>query len=96
MSELTDPDASAPSGHDSTQGFRPTAVAAVPLAAIGAAIGVAVPGASGSVQVTGISLNSRSVRPGDLFVAVRGSERAMKITGEEDFARAEAMFTLSE
>jgi 2-C-methyl-D-erythritol 4-phosphate cytidylyltransferase len=27
---------------------------------------------------------------------VRGSERAMKITGEEDFARAEAMFTLSE
>jgi 2-C-methyl-D-erythritol 4-phosphate cytidylyltransferase len=27
---------------------------------------------------------------------VQGSERAMKITGEEDFARAEAMFTLSE
>jgi 2-C-methyl-D-erythritol 4-phosphate cytidylyltransferase len=27
---------------------------------------------------------------------VRGSERAMKITGEEDFARAVAMFTLSE
>jgi len=27
---------------------------------------------------------------------VRGSERAMKITGEEDFPRAEAMFTLSE
>ena len=75
MSELTDPDASAPSGHDSTQGFRPTAVAAVPLAAIGAAIGVAVPGASGSVQVTGISLNSRSVRPGDLYVALPGATR---------------------
>ncbi|HMA23864.1 MAG TPA: 2-C-methyl-D-erythritol 4-phosphate cytidylyltransferase, partial [Gemmatimonadaceae bacterium] len=29
-------------------------------------------------------------------IVVRGSERAMKITGEEDFARAEAMFTLSE
>jgi len=29
-------------------------------------------------------------------VVVRGSERAMKITGEEDFARAESMFTLSE
>jgi 2-C-methyl-D-erythritol 4-phosphate cytidylyltransferase len=29
-------------------------------------------------------------------MVVRGSERAMKITGEEDFARAEAMFTLSE
>jgi len=75
LSELTDPDASAPSGHDSTQGFRPTAVAAVPLAAIGAAIGVAVPGASGSVQVTGISLNSRSVRPGDLYVALPGATR---------------------
>jgi UDP-N-acetylmuramoyl-L-alanyl-D-glutamate--2,6-diaminopimelate ligase len=75
LSELTDPDASAPSGHNSTQGFRPTAVAAVPLAAIGAAIGVAVPGASGSVQVTGISLNSRSVRPGDLYVALPGATR---------------------
>ena len=30
------------------------------------------------------------------ITVVRGSERAMKITGEEDFARAEAMFTLSE
>ncbi|WP_026538800.1 UDP-N-acetylmuramoyl-L-alanyl-D-glutamate--2,6-diaminopimelate ligase [Arthrobacter sp. 9MFCol3.1] len=75
MSELTDPDASAPSGQNSTPGFRPTAVAAVPLAAIGAAIGVAVPGVSGSVQVTGISLNSRSVRPGDLYVALPGATR---------------------
>jgi UDP-N-acetylmuramoyl-L-alanyl-D-glutamate--2,6-diaminopimelate ligase len=75
LSELTDPDASAPSGHDSTQGFRPTAVAAVPLATIGAAIDVAVPGASGSVPVTGISLNSRSVRPGDLYVALPGATR---------------------
>ena len=75
MSELTDPDASAPSGHDSTPGFRPTAVAAVPLAAIGAAIGVAIPGASSSVPITGISLNSRSVRPGDLYVALPGATR---------------------
>ncbi|MFF2244131.1 UDP-N-acetylmuramoyl-L-alanyl-D-glutamate--2,6-diaminopimelate ligase [Arthrobacter sp. NPDC058130] len=75
MSELTDPDASAPSGHDSTPGFRPTAVAAVPLAAIGEAIGVAVPGASSSVTVTGISLNSRSIRPGDLYVALPGATR---------------------
>ncbi len=75
MSELTDPDASAPSGHDSTPGFRPTAVAAVPLAAIGEEIGVAVPGASSSVPVTGISLNSRSVRPGDLYVALPGGTR---------------------
>ncbi|CAH0151981.1 MULTISPECIES: UDP-N-acetylmuramoyl-L-alanyl-D-glutamate--2,6-diaminopimelate ligase [unclassified Arthrobacter] len=75
MSELTAPDASAPSGHDATPGFRPTAVAAVPLSAIGAAIGVAVPGASSSVPVTGISLNSRSVRPGDLYVALPGAAR---------------------
>ena len=75
MSELTDPDASAPSGHDSTPGFRPTAVAAVPLAAIGEAIGVVVPGASSSVTVTGISLNSRSIRPGDLYVALPGATR---------------------
>ena len=29
-------------------------------------------------------------------VVVRGSERAMKITGEEDFSRAEALFTIAE
>ncbi|MDI3213497.1 UDP-N-acetylmuramoyl-L-alanyl-D-glutamate--2,6-diaminopimelate ligase [Arthrobacter sp. AL12] len=59
----------------SAPGFRPTAVAAVPLAAIGEAIGVVVPGASGSVAVTGISLNSRSVQPGDLYVALPGASR---------------------
>ena len=75
MSELTAPDASAPSGHDSTPGFRPTAVAAVPLAVIGESIGVVVPGASSSVPVTGISLNSRAVHPGDLYVALPGATR---------------------
>ncbi|WP_427132613.1 UDP-N-acetylmuramoyl-L-alanyl-D-glutamate--2,6-diaminopimelate ligase [Pseudarthrobacter sp. S9] len=75
MSELNAPDASVPSGQDSTPGFRPTAVAAVPLAAIGESIGVAVPGASGSVPVTGISLNSRAVQPGDLYVALPGATR---------------------
>jgi 2-C-methyl-D-erythritol 4-phosphate cytidylyltransferase len=29
-------------------------------------------------------------------IVVRGSERAMKITDETDFARAEALFTLPE
>ncbi|MCE3293876.1 MAG: UDP-N-acetylmuramoylalanyl-D-glutamate--2,6-diaminopimelate ligase, partial [Arthrobacter sp.] len=58
MSDQNAPGASAaPSGPGSTPGFRPTAVAAVPLATIGEAIGVVVPGASGSVPVTGISLN---------------------------------------
>ncbi|WP_226761018.1 Mur ligase domain-containing protein, partial [Arthrobacter sp. SO3] len=75
MSELNAPGASAPSGQDSTQGFRPTAVAAVPLATIGESIGVVVPGASGSVAVTGISLNSRTVQPGDLYVALPGATR---------------------
>jgi UDP-N-acetylmuramoyl-L-alanyl-D-glutamate--2,6-diaminopimelate ligase len=75
LSELNAPDASAPSGQDATPGFRPTAVAAVPLATIGESIGVVVPGASGSVPVTGISLNSRAVQAGDLYVALPGATR---------------------
>ncbi len=47
----------------------------MPLETIGESIGVAVPGASGSVPVTGISLNSRSVQPGDLYVALPGATR---------------------
>ena len=76
MSDQFAPGASAaPSGPGSTSGFRPTAVAAVPLATIGESIGVAVPGASASVPVTGISLNSRTVQPGDLYVALPGASR---------------------
>jgi UDP-N-acetylmuramoyl-L-alanyl-D-glutamate--2,6-diaminopimelate ligase len=65
----------APSGPGSNSGFRPTAVAAVPLATIGESIGVVVPGAAASVAVTGISLNSRTVQPGDLYVALPGASR---------------------
>jgi UDP-N-acetylmuramoyl-L-alanyl-D-glutamate--2,6-diaminopimelate ligase len=76
LSELNAPGASAaPSGQDSTRAFRPSAVAAVPLAAIGESIGVVVPGTSGAVAVTGISLNSRAVQPGDLYVALPGATR---------------------
>ncbi|MCU1548150.1 MAG: UDP-N-acetylmuramoyl-L-alanyl-D-glutamate--2,6-diaminopimelate ligase [Arthrobacter sp.] len=75
MSELNAPDASAPSGQASTPGFRPTAVPAVPLATIGESIGAVVPGASGSIPVTGISLNSRAVQAGDLYVALPGATR---------------------
>ncbi|HEX9225936.1 MAG TPA: UDP-N-acetylmuramoyl-L-alanyl-D-glutamate--2,6-diaminopimelate ligase [Arthrobacter sp.] len=76
VSDQNAPGASAaPSGPGSTPGFRPTAVAAVQLAAIGESIGVVVPGASGSVPVTGISLNSRTVQPGDLYVALPGASR---------------------
>lgn len=76
MSDQNAPGASAaPSGPGSVSGFRPTAAAAVPLATIGESIGVVVPGASGSVPVTGISLNSRAVLPGDLYVALPGASR---------------------
>lgn len=78
LSEFNAPDVSAPSGRESITGFRPTAVAAVPLATIGESIGVVVPGGSGgsgSVPVTGISLNSRAVQPGDLYVALPGATR---------------------
>ncbi|MEK0153751.1 UDP-N-acetylmuramoyl-L-alanyl-D-glutamate--2,6-diaminopimelate ligase [Arthrobacter oryzae] len=65
----------ATSGTVPGSGFRPTAVAAVPLGTIGESVGVVVPGASSSVPVTGISLNSRTVAPGDLYVALPGATR---------------------
>ncbi|WP_171046818.1 UDP-N-acetylmuramoyl-L-alanyl-D-glutamate--2,6-diaminopimelate ligase [Pseudarthrobacter sp. NamE5] len=45
------------------------------LDAIGEAIGVAVKGASAGVAVRGISLNSRTVESGDLYVALSGASR---------------------
>ncbi|MFP3462138.1 UDP-N-acetylmuramoyl-L-alanyl-D-glutamate--2,6-diaminopimelate ligase [Arthrobacter globiformis] len=76
MSQHHDPGtADAPEGQASKSGFRPTAVAAVELGVIGRSVGVAVPGASESVQVTGISLDSRSVERGDLYVALPGAAR---------------------
>jgi UDP-N-acetylmuramoyl-L-alanyl-D-glutamate--2,6-diaminopimelate ligase len=65
----------APEGEPVTGRFRPTVVAAVHLDAIGEAIGVPVPGSSGHVAVTGISLNSRTVERGDLYVALPGATR---------------------
>lgn len=62
-------------GADSGSGFRPTAVAAVPLGTVGDSVGVVVPGASASIPVTGISLNSRTVQPGDVYVALPGATR---------------------
>jgi UDP-N-acetylmuramoyl-L-alanyl-D-glutamate--2,6-diaminopimelate ligase len=76
LSELNAPENSAaPSGQGPTSAFRPSRVAAVPLATVGKSIGVVVPGASGPVPVTGISLNSRSIEPGDLYVALPGATR---------------------
>jgi UDP-N-acetylmuramoyl-L-alanyl-D-glutamate--2,6-diaminopimelate ligase len=76
LSQHHDPGtADAPEGQASRSGFRPTAVAAVELGVIGQSVGVAVPGAAESVQVTGISLDSRSVERGDLYVALPGASR---------------------
>jgi len=74
LSEFTTPGGDA--ARDESAGrFRPSAVAAVPLAAVGNAVGVAVPAPAAEVQVTGISINSRTVEPGDLYVALPGASR---------------------
>lgn len=76
MSEQNEPGShNGPAGEPPASRFRPSAVAAVRLDAIGEAIGIAVPGTSGGVSVTGISLNSRTVEPGDLYVALPGASR---------------------
>lgn len=64
-----------PAGGSATGRFRPTSVSAVSLAGIGDSIGVSVPGQSASVSITGISLNSRTIEPGDLYVALPGASR---------------------
>lgn len=76
MSEQNAPGSqTGPAGEPPASRFRPSAVAAVRLDSIGEAIGIAVPGTSGGVGVTGISLNSRTVEPGDLYVALPGASR---------------------
>lgn len=55
--------------------IRPSTVEAVRLATIGAAISIPVPGPAADAVVTGISLNSRTVAPGDLYVALSGAAR---------------------
>lgn len=42
------------------------------LGEIAAAVGTTIPGRDAEVRVDGVSTDSRSVRPGDLFVALRG------------------------
>lgn len=53
---------------------RPRTVAPCPLARVAALLGVPVgAGASPDVAVTGVTLDSRAVRPGDLYAALPGS-----------------------
>lgn len=56
-------------------GFRPGSVAAVPLATIAEVLGVAAPEGIPDGGVTGITLNSRAVEPGDLYMALPGASR---------------------
>ncbi|MCX3063206.1 UDP-N-acetylmuramoyl-L-alanyl-D-glutamate--2,6-diaminopimelate ligase [Streptomyces beihaiensis] len=56
---------------------RPAEVSATPLADLAAQLGVttpeAAPAASGDIAVTGITHDSRAVRPGDLYAALPGA-----------------------
>jgi UDP-N-acetylmuramoyl-L-alanyl-D-glutamate--2,6-diaminopimelate ligase len=76
LSEINSPDNRAvPEGPAGQGRFRPLKVEPVLLASIGEAIDVAVPGPAAEVEITGISLNSRTVEPGDLYVALPGASR---------------------
>jgi len=76
LSEPTAQDPAAENeGRAAAAAFRPAAVAPVPLETLGGWIGVVVPGASAALDVSGISLNSRTVLPGDLYVALPGASR---------------------
>ena len=76
MSDQNTPGSSPVSAGGSATGqFRPSSVAAVSLGAIAEFAGVAVPGPLASVGITGISLNSRTIEPDDLYVALPGAAR---------------------
>jgi len=72
-----------PSGNHATagstaagsRGFRPARVSPVPLREIAEALGIQAPAGSAGVAVTGVSLNSRTVEPGDLYLALPGASR---------------------
>jgi UDP-N-acetylmuramoyl-L-alanyl-D-glutamate--2,6-diaminopimelate ligase len=55
--------------------FRPTAVAGVPLEVIAEALDVPSPASASALAVTGVSLNSRAIQPGDLYMALPGASR---------------------
>ncbi|WP_253182733.1 UDP-N-acetylmuramoyl-L-alanyl-D-glutamate--2,6-diaminopimelate ligase [Arthrobacter sp. SW1] len=47
----------------------------MPLDVIASALGVQVPAGAAGISVTGVSLNSRAVEPGDLYLALPGASR---------------------
>jgi UDP-N-acetylmuramoyl-L-alanyl-D-glutamate--2,6-diaminopimelate ligase len=63
-----------PSVRPSPGADRPTHATGVPLSAVASSAGLALPpGAGESLAVSGVTLDSRAVRPGDLFAAVPGA-----------------------
>ncbi|WP_077489603.1 UDP-N-acetylmuramoyl-L-alanyl-D-glutamate--2,6-diaminopimelate ligase [Sinomonas mesophila] len=60
---------------DGVPAFRPDRVQPVALTDIAAFLGVPADGLDPDVKVTGASLDSRTVRPGDLYVALAGASR---------------------
>ena len=75
MSEHNEAASHAETPETGTSGFRPASVAAVPLSTLAEALGVAVPADGDTRGVTGISLNSRAIEPGDLYMALPGASR---------------------
>lgn len=75
MSEHNEAAISATTPDAGQTGFRPASVAAVPLAVIADALGVSAPDASQDRAVTGVTLNSRAVEAGDLYMALPGASR---------------------
>ncbi|MDR6640511.1 UDP-N-acetylmuramoyl-L-alanyl-D-glutamate--2,6-diaminopimelate ligase [Paenarthrobacter nitroguajacolicus] len=75
MSEHNQADVQATTPESGRSGFRPGSVAAVSLATIAESLGLAAPDASHEAGVTGISLNSKAVETGDLYVALPGASR---------------------
>ncbi|MDD7834069.1 UDP-N-acetylmuramoyl-L-alanyl-D-glutamate--2,6-diaminopimelate ligase [Paenarthrobacter sp. AB444] len=75
MSEHNEPASNTATPDAGRSGFRPASVAAVPLAAIASALGVTAPDGSQDTGVTGITLNSRAVEAGDLYLALPGATR---------------------
>ncbi|WP_416418647.1 UDP-N-acetylmuramoyl-L-alanyl-D-glutamate--2,6-diaminopimelate ligase [Paenarthrobacter aromaticivorans] len=75
MSEHNEAASHAETPETGTSGFRPASVAAVPLSTLAEALGVTVPADGDTRGVTGISLNSRAIEPGDLYMALPGASR---------------------
>jgi UDP-N-acetylmuramoyl-L-alanyl-D-glutamate--2,6-diaminopimelate ligase len=58
----------------STAAPRPEVIIPSPLGELAALIGSGITGGSGDVSVTGVTLRTQDVRPGDLFAALPGTK----------------------